>query len=97
MKLTIMIDVSEDAQKNLAVQWIKNNTGKIIAVFGNDGCGCCIDTYHLDCQDDIAPLPIEISCQDDWTDNGKNRCPQLTIDEVISDIVRHLPGYKGEG
>jgi hypothetical protein len=97
MKYTIMIDVSDESQKVLAVNWIKNNRINIIASYGNDGCGCCIDSYHLDCRDEVLSLPVEISCEDDWTSDGKNRCPELTVDEVIDDILRHSPNKMIEG
>ncbi|MFE1743936.1 hypothetical protein [Coleofasciculus sp. H7-2] len=55
-------------EQQLVKEWIKKWKGKIRYLSPNEGCGCCVDLYHVDAPSEVLhELPAQVFCFSEWS------------------------------
>jgi hypothetical protein len=40
-------------------EWLSRNRAQVIGISKNEGCGCCVDMFHVELRDGAEPMPCE--------------------------------------
>lgn len=62
-----VIAVDEETETELFYSWLAKHKNKIEAISENDGCGCCIDMYHI-----LLKEELNVPCESSGTFEAKN-------------------------
>jgi hypothetical protein len=69
-KVTLCVDV-DSGEREVVEVWLLKWREALGYCSGNEGCGCCVDIYHIEAPDAaISELPPSVLATSDWAEGN---------------------------